>query len=64
MLQYSSKSQEERKTFSQIATSLAGDYESVYYINTRDNSYNEYSLMGQIEEKEDGLTLVKLKVES
>lgn len=58
MLQYSSKSQEERKTFSQIATSLAGDYESVYYINTRDNSYNEYSLMGQIEEKEDGLTII------
>ncbi|SEQ52257.1 diguanylate cyclase (GGDEF) domain-containing protein [Lachnospiraceae bacterium NE2001] len=58
MLQYSSKSQEERKTFSQIATSLAGDYESVYYINTKDNSYNEYSLMGQLENKEDGLTII------
>ena len=58
MLQYSTKSQEERKTFSQIATSLAGDYESVYYINTKDNSYNEYSLMGQLEQKEDGLTII------
>jgi len=58
MLQYGTKSQEEKKTFSQIATSLAGDYESVYYINTKDNSYNEYSLVGQLEQKEDGLTII------
>ena len=30
-------------TFSRIANSLAGDYESVYYLNTHNDSYKEYA---------------------
>ena len=34
-------------TFSRLALSLANDYESIYYINAKDDSYVEYGTLGE-----------------
>ena len=34
-------------TFSRLALSLANDYESIYYINAKDDSYVEYGALGE-----------------
>ncbi len=46
---------EQRIKFSRIACSLAADYESVYYINTKDNSYVEY---GNVNSTDDDLNII------
>lgn len=43
-------------TFSRLALSLANDYESIYYINTKDDSYVEYGTTGE----EKSLTVLSL----
>ena len=61
LLIYSMMRKEGRKakkdvvTFSRIATSLASDYESVFYLNTQDDSYKEYA---RVDGKENKLRVV------
>ncbi len=46
---------EQKLTFSRIAFSLAADYESVYYINTENDSYIEY---GNVSSEDEGLRIL------
>ena len=56
--QHSAKNLEDHEivTFSRLALSLANDYESIYYINTKDDSYVEYGTTGE----EKSLTVLSL----
>lgn len=56
--QHSAKDLEDHEivTFSRLALSLANDYESIYYINTKDDSYFEYGTTGE----EKSLTVLSL----
>ena len=38
---------EVKTTFSELASALANDYESIYLINSKDDSYVEYSASGE-----------------